>query len=427
MTRPDLRQIASMRALMLSAILLAGTGSNPLLAQTGEVSGRILDQRTQQPIVGASLRVEGTTVRAATDVNGAFRLTGLTAGTQTLQVSHIAYGEKTVEVVVQATRATIVRITLTETAIVLEPVTVNVLSADERRERGAGYRRNVVTREQIASAEHTNMDFAEVLRSNVSGVLVRRLDRFGMPICIELRARGGTGQGGCQSPAVFLDGAPIVNPTTLYGTLGVDMIETIEVVPASEAGVRFGSMARYGALLIQTRRPGAISDAARPEAAPRPVVAVNTFSWEQDPKGHRTALVFATSAAANAAGLGLGYVTARQCLHYRTSDRDGIVSECGALTTFGAVMSALVLPAVSTGLMSRLAGRTDYSEGKLGPALVGGAMTLLPGYGLMMTGERNNDEMMTTFGYVLLAVGPPIMTTAADYLFRQIRGQKSKN
>jgi hypothetical protein len=417
------RFLRSLRSPLVWLALLLASSRSAALGQAGDITGQIIDQKTQQPVIGAAIGVVGTNLRAASDVNGAFHLTGVTLGKQTLRVNHIAYGEKTIEVTVEPTKTTVLRVGLSETAISLEPITVNALTADERRERGAGYARNVVTRTQIAVAEHSNMDFADVLRQNAPSIRVRRLERvLGSPICIELRQVRTVATGGCLSPAVYLDGAPIVNPTSLYSTLSIDMIENIEVVPASEAGVRFGPIALNGALLIQTRRPGALTDEDR---ATRMAAGHTNFDWKQEDTGHPTVRVFAAAAAANAAGLAVGVFAAKQCLSYRKPSYDGIISDCAPIPTVAAALSAFVLPALSTGLTSRMAGRTSHSEGKLGPAIIGGAMTLLPGYGLMMTGQRNSDNTMTNLGYVVLAIGPPLMTTAADYLFRQIRHPKA--
>jgi hypothetical protein len=142
-----------------------------------------------------------------------------------------------------------------------------------------------------------------------------------------------------------------------------------------------------------------------------------------EPRSHKTVLVFASSFIGNAAGLGIGHLAAKQCLRYREPSYDGIVSDCAALPTIAAVLAAMVLPALGSSAASGFAGRTDLSEGRLAPATVGAAMTLVPGYALVMTGKRNHSDGLSNVGYALLLLGPPVLTTAADYLFRQLRGK----
>ena len=400
-------------------VLLAGT--QPAAAQVQAVTGQVIDQRTQEPVVNALVVLVGTSQQSATDGQGRFRLPQVPAGEHTIQVTHLAYGTRTVKLSVDGRTSVEVRITLSPTAIVLQPVTVEALTAEERRARGLGYQQSVVRREQIAEGERMNLDLAEVLHRNLPNVRVRRLERVvGSPICIELRSLRGIGTG-CQSPLVYLDGVPISNPETLYGSLGLGMIESMEVVPAAEAGARYGAGGLHGALLIQTRRPGVLSEEER---AARLTGRRANFDWSVEPRSHRTGLVFASSFLGNAAGLGVGHLAARQCLRYRKPSYDGIVSNCAALPTIAVAAAAMVLPALGSSTASGFAGRTDLSQGRLAPATLGAAMTLLPGYALVMTGRRNHSDALSNVGYGILLLGPPILTTAADYLFRQVRGER---
>ncbi|MGH7468373.1 MAG: carboxypeptidase regulatory-like domain-containing protein [Longimicrobiales bacterium] len=384
--------------------------------QTGQILGQLVDERSGQPVAGAQILLAGTALQTTTDDDGIFRLRNIPPGTYRLQVNHIAFGPRSVDAAVEAGRSLNLKITLTETAITLAPLTVEAISAAERQTRSAGFARSMVTREQIARAENTNMTLSEILRTEVPSIRVRRLERIpGQPVCIEFRQVRVLQQASCLSPAVYLDGALVTNPTGLYDNLDLSMIESLEVIPLSEAGVRFGYGALHGALLIQTRRPGSASEEVRG------VRQRHNFDWKQEPRGHRTPLVFVSTVAGNAAGAALGYAVARQCLHLRTPGNDGIVSDCSLLPTLGSGLAALFLPAVSSGLVSRLVGQTENSRGQFMPAAVGAAMAILPGYALAVSAKRNNDQSQATVGYVLIAVGAPFITTASDYLFRKLK------
>jgi hypothetical protein len=58
------------------------------------------------------------------------------------------------------------------------------------------------------------------------------------------------------------------------------------------------------------------------------------------------------------------------------------------------------------------------------PATIGAAMAILPGYSLLMTGHRNDSEGLRIAGYTVLLVGAPLISTAADYLFRRLRNDR---
>ncbi|MGH7554014.1 MAG: carboxypeptidase regulatory-like domain-containing protein, partial [Longimicrobiales bacterium] len=355
-----------------------------------------------------------------TDSRGAFRIAGLTPGRYVLRMTHIAYGEHNLEIRVESGGRTSVRVAVSQTAIVLAPITAEAISMEELRRRGAGFGRGIVTREEIAQAEGRTMNMADVLRLNVPSVRVRRMDRVvGTPICIELRSIRVL-ENRCLSPVVYLDGVPISDPTSLYGALDVRIIERIEVIPAAEAGVRFGTGSLYGALLIETRKPGTVSDSAarRPSAGQR----VN-FDWSAEARPHRTGRVFVSALLGNAAGAALGFAAADRCLSLRQPANDRLVSECETLPSIGSGVAALVLPGLVGGLASGLAGRTQLSRGRFAPATMGAVMATLPGYALVLSGQRGESDALQWVGYSLIVVGAPVASTAADYLFRKRRGE----
>ncbi len=392
----------------------------PARAQVYDVNGRVFDQASGMPVSGARISLAGTTREAATDSAGAFRLAGVPAGTYVLRVSHLAYGERSLAITVPLSTDS-VSLALSETAIALKPLTATAISGPERQARGAGYGRRRVTRQQLVRAENTNMTLADVLQQQLPNVRVRRLERVvGSPVCIELRTiRTLSLRPECLSPAVYLDGVPINNPTQLYGTLDVNMIESLEVIPAAEAGARFGTGAQYGALLIETRRPGAARSDTTVEGA---LLHRGYFDWAQDGSGHRTGWVLLSSAAGTVGGAAAGILAAQQCLRMREQNHDSVVSDCALLPSLGVAAAALVLPALGSSYASRIAGRTQVSEGRIVPAAVGAMMMLLPGYGLIISSERSESTSLRMIGYSMVLVGTPAVTTAADYLFRQLRG-----
>ena len=83
--------------LMLSCIFLMS--AMMVSAQTGSVSGRVIDE-TNQPLPGASVSLKGTDLVTSTDVNGYFKINKVNPGSATLVVKFIGYtvAEKTVTV-----------------------------------------------------------------------------------------------------------------------------------------------------------------------------------------------------------------------------------------------------------------------------------------------------------------------------------------
>jgi len=66
------------------------------LAQSGRLKGQITDQETGEALVGANIIVVGSSYGAATDVNGAYTILNLVAGTYEIKASYIGYQARTV-------------------------------------------------------------------------------------------------------------------------------------------------------------------------------------------------------------------------------------------------------------------------------------------------------------------------------------------
>jgi outer membrane receptor for ferrienterochelin and colicin len=73
--------------LMLSSLLLAGT--------TGKISGTVKDEATGEPVIGASILVEGTHLGAAADVNGYYVILNVSPGKYTVIASAVGYQKAT--------------------------------------------------------------------------------------------------------------------------------------------------------------------------------------------------------------------------------------------------------------------------------------------------------------------------------------------
>lgn len=69
-----------------SALIIQAKG-----APTGQIKGKLTDQKTGDPIVGASVMVDGTTFGAMSDFDGIFRIYKLVPGYYRLVVTHLDY------------------------------------------------------------------------------------------------------------------------------------------------------------------------------------------------------------------------------------------------------------------------------------------------------------------------------------------------
>ncbi|MDP2529828.1 MAG: TonB-dependent receptor [Candidatus Palauibacterales bacterium] len=91
-----MRRLQSVFGTVLVALLLIAAGPRPGLAQ-GTVQGRVTDQ-DGKPLSGAQVTVKGTQLGALTNDAGRYSISGVPAGTYTVQAELIGHGTKTARV-----------------------------------------------------------------------------------------------------------------------------------------------------------------------------------------------------------------------------------------------------------------------------------------------------------------------------------------
>lgn len=112
---------------MQKALLVLAFLTTSLLAsaQTGSISGTIVDAKTKEAIIGGSVLIQGTQLGTSTDIDGKFIIKNIKPGTYSLQITYIAYKTAIVpDVVVEATKITDINIDMQEEAGQLEEVVI---------------------------------------------------------------------------------------------------------------------------------------------------------------------------------------------------------------------------------------------------------------------------------------------------------------
>lgn len=405
---------ASVRAWAIAFALGCVAGVEPTSAQgVRDLEGQVTDAETGAPIDGVDVRVAQFGIRAVTDPGGYFRLEGVPGIQVRLRFEHIGYGVFR-ETVAPGTEDEFLRVRLTQGAIELDPVEVNVESAEERANRTRGSGRNVVTREQIQRTVGTSATLASALERFVTGVRVRTQQVMpGDPVCVEFRAsRTLDNPLACRPPVIVMDGVRVSNPLQFFSSMPLEDVEQLEVLPPGEAGVQYGTDSNHGVLLITTRS-GALR---RPDLGGQPIVTRYDFAVEGVPYDWKR--TFAAAFVGNAVGVLIGVSTARSCLTFDNLSNHLLESDCGTAATVGARLALVTLPLGGVAYGTRTAGRTESSRGQFWPTLVGAALIGAPGYFLSATGEEDAWRGADALGRVFILVGMPAVATLADRLFR---------
>lgn len=215
--------------------------SNELLTvtqQTGKIKGTIVDSKTGEPVIGASVKVKGTKLAAVTDLNGEFELN--THANATLQISYVGFKETEVKA------SNGMKISLEEDSESLEEVVV-VGYGTQKKESLTGAMANIKGEKlkDITSATVENM-----LNGKVSGVYVAPgSGRPGSTGAIIIR--GQTSINGATAPLWVVDGVIVGNSA---GDLNPDDIETMTVLKDAASTAIYGSEGANGVVVVTTKQ-----------------------------------------------------------------------------------------------------------------------------------------------------------------------------
>lgn len=162
--------------LSLFILMCIVPGVTSAVLADGVIKGFVIDKKTQEPLIGATVVIEGTTKGAATGVNGDFRIEKMKAGKCDLKVSCISYAAVIVEgVTVVNDRETELRIELEEESVTMDEVTVKAVRRMNSEvaminvAKAAPVVMNAVSSQMISRAQ--DKDASEVIR-RIPGVSI---------------------------------------------------------------------------------------------------------------------------------------------------------------------------------------------------------------------------------------------------------------
>jgi Fe(3+) dicitrate transport protein len=227
------------------------------VASTGGITGRVVADRTGEPLAGAVIEVREVSARVSADESGQFRLEGLRPGRYTLEVGLLGRSQGSERVEVRAGQLSEVEIALGLAPVALEALRVKL---DRTEMVGARLTRvpgsaHVLNADKL-SAQKLAFDDVHALLRQVPGVNLADEEGHGRRPNIGMR---GTGINRSSKIALMEDGvlaapAPYSSPAAyLFPVVG--RMESIEVRKGSSQ-VKYGPWSTGGALnLVSTGIP----------------------------------------------------------------------------------------------------------------------------------------------------------------------------
>lgn len=246
---------------LLLAILLLATNST---SAQNLITGRVIDAKTGEPLIGASIVVKTEKLGAVTDVDGKFNLSTQKDFPLTLHLAYVGYRGLDVDVYDNAEP---VEIQLQENYRFTDEVVVIGYGKQKRSDLSGAI--SSINVDDIT--KNVGASFNSLLDGSTSGLQVTPVS--GQPgASVSLRVRGGSSVEGGNEPLYVIDGFPIYNDHVSAGVLSASSndplsainpgdIESISVLKDASATAIYGSRGANGVIIITTKK-GKTSDRA---------------------------------------------------------------------------------------------------------------------------------------------------------------------
>ena len=220
-------------AIMLAFQALLGIGAGVLNAQT--VKGTVISGSDNEPLIGASVMVQGTKTGSVTDLDGNFTIEAKNG--QTLEVSYLGFITQKVKV-----NGSVVQVTLLEDKHSLDEVVVVGYGVQKKKlVTGATVQ---LKGDDIAKLNTTNP--LSAMQGQTPGVnIVSTSGQPGASMSVTIRGLGTVGN---SQPLYLIDG--VGGDIT---TLNPADIESIDVLKDAASAAIYGAQAANGVVLVTTK------------------------------------------------------------------------------------------------------------------------------------------------------------------------------
>jgi len=221
-------------------VSMQGVYANDVLQEKQQVTGKVIDGTTNDPLPGVSILIKGTTTGTITDMDGNFSLD--VEPSDVLVFSFIGYLSEEIPV----GNSTEINVTLVEDIIGLDEVVVTGYGVQKKSDLTGAIAS--VSGDKLAKVPVAGVD--QALQGRAAGVQVSsQTGAPGSDIVIRIRGISSINGG---DPVVIIDGVP----SSMYAmsALNPNDIQSVEVLKDASSQAIYGASGGNGVVLITTKK-----------------------------------------------------------------------------------------------------------------------------------------------------------------------------
>ncbi len=248
-------------ALIAAALPHASAAQQP--AATGVITGRVVDRAGNTPVAAAQVFVVGTTRSAVTDDNGAFRISGVAAGTAQVRVRRLGYALSSQSATVQAGASVTLAFALDRAQAQALSEVVVTATGTQAETRSIGNQVAQITPDAQSLPAITTG--SQLLEGKAAGVVITQ-SGGASGAGARIRIRGGNSLSNSNEPLLIIDGVRINNDPnsssldvggqypSRINDLKAEDIENVEILKGPAATGLYGTQAANGVIQVTTKR-----------------------------------------------------------------------------------------------------------------------------------------------------------------------------
>jgi len=225
-----------------------------------EISGKITDAETGEPVIGATILVKGTTIGTISDIEGKYTLSA-PDNAEAITVSFVGYETQEIAIGNQS----VINVSLSvDSEMLSEVLVIGYGTQSKAKVNGA-----VAGVESEALKQYASPNVDQQIAGRLDGVQINEVGgQPGYDAQIVIRGVGTLTAG--SYPLIVVDGVPLSEGSTL-SSINPNDIESIDVLKDAASAAIYGSRASNGVLFVTTKK--GTSD--------KPTITVDAFTGLQ--------------------------------------------------------------------------------------------------------------------------------------------------